>query len=64
MTEVIDAESFRPHIDDNTRVISMSQVTFHAGHRFDVESVGRLCKEKASTSWSTSCRASASSRWT
>ncbi len=30
----------------NTRVISMSQVTFHAGHRFDVESVGRLCKEK------------------
>ncbi|MGU3405006.1 aminotransferase class V-fold PLP-dependent enzyme [Methylobacterium brachiatum] len=46
MTEVIDAESFRPHIDDNTRVISMSQVTFHAGHRFDVESVGRLCKEK------------------
>ena len=46
MTEVIDAESFRPHIDANTRVISMSQVTFHAGHRFDVESVGRLCKEK------------------
>jgi selenocysteine lyase/cysteine desulfurase len=46
MTEVIDAESFRPHIDDKTRVISMSQVTFHAGHRFDVESVGRLCKEK------------------
>jgi len=46
MTEVIDAESFRPHIDARTRVISMSQVTFHAGHRFDVESVGRLCKEK------------------
>ena len=39
MTEVIDAESFRPHIDARTRVISMSQVTFHAGHRFDVESV-------------------------
>jgi selenocysteine lyase/cysteine desulfurase len=45
MTEVIDAESFRPHIDERTRAISMSQVTFHAGHRFDVESVGALCEE-------------------
>ncbi|MCP2158533.1 UNVERIFIED_ORG: selenocysteine lyase/cysteine desulfurase [Rhizobium sp. SLBN-170] len=24
----------------------MSYVTFHAGHRFDIESVGALCKEK------------------
>src|SRR5262245_4308538 len=29
MTEVIDAESFRPFIDEKTRAISMSHVTFH-----------------------------------
>jgi selenocysteine lyase/cysteine desulfurase len=46
MTEVVNAESFRSHIDDRTRAISMSQVTFHAGHRFDIASVGRLCAEK------------------
>jgi selenocysteine lyase/cysteine desulfurase len=45
MTEVIDAESFRPHIDDRTRAISMSHVTFHAGHRFDVAGVGELCAQ-------------------
>jgi selenocysteine lyase/cysteine desulfurase len=44
MTEVVNADSFRSHIDDRTRVISMSHVTFHAGHRFDVESVGELCE--------------------
>jgi selenocysteine lyase/cysteine desulfurase len=47
MTEVIDAESFRPHIDERTRAISMSHVTFHAGHRFDVESVGELCAQRS-----------------
>jgi selenocysteine lyase/cysteine desulfurase len=46
MTEAVNAESFRPYIDEHTRAISMSQVTFHAGHRFDVESVGRLCAER------------------
>lgn len=46
MTETADANSFRPHIDANTRAISMSQVTFHAGHCFDIESVGDLCREK------------------
>jgi selenocysteine lyase/cysteine desulfurase len=45
MTDVVDAESFRPHIDERTRAISMSHVTFHAGHRFDVESVGELCAQ-------------------
>jgi selenocysteine lyase/cysteine desulfurase len=45
MTEVMNAESFRPYIDDKTRAISMSHVTFHAGHRFDVESVGELCAQ-------------------
>jgi hypothetical protein len=45
MTEIMDAESFRPHIDERTRAISMSHVTFHAGHRFNVESVGELCAQ-------------------
>lgn len=46
MTEVVNAESLRPYIDAGTRAISMSQVTFHAGHRFDIESIGALCDEK------------------
>ena len=46
MTAVVNAESFLPHIDENTRAISMSHVTFHAGHRFDIESIGALCAEK------------------
>ncbi|MBR1154830.1 aminotransferase class V-fold PLP-dependent enzyme [Bradyrhizobium sp. JYMT SZCCT0428] len=46
MTEVVNAESFLPHIDENTRAISMSHVTFHAGHRFDIESIGALCAER------------------
>jgi len=45
MAEIMNADSFLPHIDGNTKAISMSQVTFHAGHRFDIESVGKLCKE-------------------
>ena len=46
MTEIVNAESFLPHIDEKTRAISMSHVTFHAGHRFDIESIGALCAEK------------------
>jgi selenocysteine lyase/cysteine desulfurase len=46
MTEVVNADSFLPYIDASTRAISMSHVTFHAGHRFDLESVGRLCAER------------------
>jgi selenocysteine lyase/cysteine desulfurase len=46
MTEIVNAESIRPYIDANTRAISMSLVTFHAGHRFDVESIGALCRKK------------------
>ncbi|MDP4026830.1 aminotransferase class V-fold PLP-dependent enzyme [Methylobacterium sp. NEAU 140] len=45
MTDVVNADSFRSHIDERTRAISMSHVTFHAGHRFDVESVGQLCEQ-------------------
>ncbi|WP_193409775.1 aminotransferase class V-fold PLP-dependent enzyme [Bradyrhizobium sp. CCGE-LA001] len=46
MTEVVNADSLRRYVDASTRAISMSQVTFHAGHRFDVESIGALCAEK------------------
>jgi selenocysteine lyase/cysteine desulfurase len=45
LTEVVNAESFLPHIDEHTRAISMSHVTFHAGHRLDIESIGALCSE-------------------
>ncbi|MER8454227.1 aminotransferase class V-fold PLP-dependent enzyme [Mesorhizobium sp. M1428] len=46
MTEIVNADSFRPHLDANTKAVSISYVAFHAGHRFDVESVGALCNEK------------------
>jgi selenocysteine lyase/cysteine desulfurase len=46
MTEVVNRESFLHCIDANTRAISISHVTFHAGHRFDIESVGALCAER------------------
>jgi selenocysteine lyase/cysteine desulfurase len=45
MTEWVTGETFRPHLDPSVKAISLSLVTFHAGHRFDVESVGRLCAE-------------------
>jgi selenocysteine lyase/cysteine desulfurase len=45
MTEVINAQSFQSSIDERTRVISLSHVTFHAGHRFDVADVSRLCRQ-------------------
>lgn len=45
MTECVTGETFRPHLDPSVKAISLSLVTFHAGHRFDVESVGRLCAE-------------------
>lgn len=46
-TEVADAETFAPYIDARTRVISLSHVTFHAGQRHNVASIGELCKKKA-----------------
>lgn len=46
MTETINADSFRTIADDSTRIISLSHVTFHAGHKFDIESIGAFCKEK------------------
>lgn len=43
---VADAALFAPHIDARTRVISMSHVTFHAGHVHDLASIGALCRER------------------
>jgi selenocysteine lyase/cysteine desulfurase len=45
MTEVINAQSFAGSVDERTRAISLSHVTFHAGHRFDVADVSRLCRQ-------------------
>ena len=45
MTEVVAADTILPYIDATTRAVSMSQVTFHAGHLFDIESIGGLCAE-------------------
>lgn len=43
---VANAQSFVSFIDSRTRVISLSHITFHAGQRHDVASIGRLCKER------------------
>jgi selenocysteine lyase/cysteine desulfurase len=44
--ETAKAEMFEPHVDERTRAISLSHVTFHAGHRFDVASIGALCAKR------------------
>jgi cysteine desulfurase/selenocysteine lyase len=46
LAETARAEMFAPHIDARTRAISLSHVTFHAGHRFDIDGIGALCAEK------------------
>jgi len=45
-TEHADASTFAPFIDERTRAISLSHVTFHAGHRHDVASIGALCRKE------------------
>ena len=45
-TQAVDAASFVPYIDARTRAISLSHVTFHAGHVCDIAGIGRLCAEK------------------
>ncbi|WP_316195173.1 MULTISPECIES: aminotransferase class V-fold PLP-dependent enzyme [unclassified Bradyrhizobium] len=44
--ETARADMFAPHIDDRTRAISLSHVTFHAGHRFDLASIGTFCTQR------------------
>jgi selenocysteine lyase/cysteine desulfurase len=42
-SEVATASTFAAHVDSRTKVISLSHVTFHAGHRHDIASIGELC---------------------
>jgi selenocysteine lyase/cysteine desulfurase len=44
--ETATADTFAGHIDARTRAISLSHVTFHAGHRFDIEDIGRLARAR------------------
>jgi cysteine desulfurase/selenocysteine lyase len=44
--ETMDAAAFAPFVDARTRAISLSHVTFHAGHVFDIADIGRLCALK------------------
>ena len=44
--ETMDAASFAPFVDARTRAISLSHVTFHAGHVLDIADIGRLCALK------------------
>jgi selenocysteine lyase/cysteine desulfurase len=46
---VATAETFAPHVDDRTRVMSLPHITFHAGQRHDLVSVGRLCGERGTS---------------
>lgn len=41
-----DASTFEPFMDDRTRVISLSHVTFHAGQRHDIAAIGALCQQR------------------
>ena len=43
---VATAETFLASVDDRTKVICLSHVSFHAGQRHDIASVGRLCKDR------------------
>lgn len=43
--ETANAGTFADHIDERTRAISLSHVTFHAGHRFDIEEIGDLTQK-------------------
>jgi selenocysteine lyase/cysteine desulfurase len=45
-SDVADAATFERHIDNRTRVITLSHVTFHAGQRHNIESIGRLCRSR------------------
>ncbi|TKC88636.1 aminotransferase class V-fold PLP-dependent enzyme [Trinickia terrae] len=45
-TEVATAATFASYIDERTRVVTLSHVTFHAGQVHELGSIGRLCKER------------------
>lgn len=46
MPDTVDAAYIETHLGPRTKVVSMSLVTFHAGHLFDVDSIGRLCRDR------------------
>ncbi|TAM85155.1 aminotransferase class V-fold PLP-dependent enzyme [bacterium] len=43
--EIATAKTFEPFIDDRTKVITLSHVTFHAGQVHDLGSIGKFCKQ-------------------
>lgn len=43
---IATAETFEPHIDERTKVVTLSHVTFHAGQVHDLASIGELCKRR------------------
>lgn len=45
-SSIASASTFERMINSRTRVISLSHVSFHAGQRHDIESIGRLCKQR------------------
>jgi cysteine desulfurase / selenocysteine lyase len=44
--EIATAKTFEPFIDERTKVITLSHVTFHAGQVHDLMSIGKLCKDR------------------
>lgn len=44
--EPVDASTFLPHIDERTRVISLSHVTSDTGKRHEIGAIGELCRRK------------------
>ncbi|WP_260986105.1 aminotransferase class V-fold PLP-dependent enzyme [Bordetella genomosp. 13] len=44
--EIATARTFEPYIDERTRVVTLSHVTFHAGQVHDLASIGQLCKKR------------------
>lgn len=45
--EFANARTFEPHADAKTRAISLSHVTFHAGHRHDIADIGAFCERRS-----------------
>lgn len=45
-SSVATADTFLANVDERTKAICLSHVSFHAGQRHDIASIGRLCKER------------------
>lgn len=45
-SEPVNASTFVPHIDERTRVISLSHVTSDRGRRHEIGAIGELCRRK------------------